>query len=134
MKTSHTFKRFLQKIAIEFHKKTDVSRIVREENAKEYLLICKKSIERPDSELIVSPLTSKIYVKNDELQIMIIMQHKHIQIINHIYSYNTVVDEYTWQDIMEIFNEEKERRCIKLEKQAKSNIKHSLKNIITNLN
>ena len=62
------------------------------------------------------------------------MQHKHIQIINHIYSYNTVVDEYTWQDIMEIFNEEKERRCIRLEKQSKSNIKHSLKNIITNLN
>jgi len=134
MKNVHIFKRFLQKLAIEFHKKTDVSRIVREENSKEYLLICKKSIEKVESELIVSPLTSKIYVKNDDLKIMIIMQHKHIQIINHIYSYNTVVDEYTWKEIMEIFNQEKERRCLSLEKQAKSNIKHSLKNIITNLN
>lgn len=133
MKTVHAFKRFLQKMAIEINRKTDVARIVREENSKEYLLICKKAIEKPDSELIVSPLTSKIYVKNDELQIMIIMRHKNIQIINHIYSYNTVVDEYTWKDIMEIFNQEKERRCVELEKKAKSNIKHSLKNIITNL-
>jgi len=74
-----------------------------------------------------------MYVKNDELEIMIIMQHKTIQVINHIYSYNMVVDEYTWSDILQIFNNEKERRCLEFEKRAKSNIKHSLKNIITNL-
>jgi len=44
-----------------------------------------------------------------------------------------VVDEYTWSDILQIFNNEKERRCLEFEKRAKSNIKHSLKNIITNL-
>jgi len=129
----HKFKRMLQKLSLEIYKKTDVKRVVRTENANEFLQICKRAIEKPDSELIVSPLTAKMYVKNDELEIMIIMQHKSIQVINHIYSYNMVVDEYTWSDILEIFNNEKERRCLEFERRAKSNIKHSLKNIITNL-
>jgi len=133
MNTMHKFKRMLQKLSLEIYKKTDVKRVVRTENANEFLQICKRAIEKPDSELIVSPLTAKMYVKNDELEIMIIMQHKSIQVINHIYSYNMVVDEYTWSDILEIFNNEKERRCLEFERRAKSNIKHSLKNIITNL-
>jgi hypothetical protein len=133
MDTIHKFKRMLQKLSLEIYKKTDVKRVVRTDNANEFLLICKKAIEKPDSELIVSPLTTKMYVKNDKLGIMIIMQHKVIQVINHIYSYNMVVDEYTWSNIVDIFNNEKERRCIELEKKAKSNIKHSLKSIITNL-
>ena len=133
MNTMHKFKRMLQKLSLEIYKKIDVKRVVRTENANEFLQICKRAIEKPDSELIVSPLTAKMYVKNDELEIMIIMQHKSIQVINHIYSYNMVVDEYTWSDILEIFNNEKERRCLEFERRAKSNIKHSLKNIITNL-
>jgi len=133
MDMMHKFKRMLQKLSLEIYKKIDVKRVVRTENANEFLQICKRAIEKPDSELIVSPLTTKMYVKNDELEIMIIMQHKTIQVINHIYSYNMVVDEYTWSDILQIFNNEKERRCLEFEKRAKSNIKHSLKNIITNL-
>ena len=133
MDMMHKFKRMLQKLSLEIYKKIDVKRVVRSENANEFLQICKRAIEKPDSELIVSPLTTKMYVKNDELEIMIIMQHKTIQVINHIYSYNMVVDEYTWSDIIQIFNNEKERRCLEFEKRAKSNIKHSLKNIITNL-
>ena len=133
MDMTHKFKRMLQKLSLEIYKKIDVKRVVRTENANEFLQICKRAIEKPDSELIVSPLTTKMYVKNDELEIMIIMQHKTIQVINHIYSYNMVVDEYTWSDILQIFNNEKERRCLEFEKRAKSNIKHSLKNIITNL-
>jgi hypothetical protein len=133
MDMMHKFKRMLQKLSLEIYKKIDVKRVVRSENANEFLQICKRAIEKPDSELIVSPLTTKMYVKNDELEIMIIMQHKTIQVINHIYSYNMVVDEYTWSDILQIFNNEKERRCLEFEKRAKSNIKHSLKNIITNL-
>jgi hypothetical protein len=133
MGITHKFKRVLQKISIEIYKKSDIRRVVKSENANEFLIICQKAIEKPESELIVSPLTSKMYVKNDELGIMIIMQLKNIQVINHIYSYNMVVDEYTWRDILDIFNNEKERRCLDLEKKGKSNIKHSLKNIITNL-
>lgn len=130
----HKFRRFLQKIAIGMSKKMDMARIENLDNSRECLMICNKVITNPESELVVSPLTGKMYIKNDEQEILITLQGRTAQIINHIYSYTIQIDEKNWGKILTTFNTEKEKRCIDFENSAKVNIKHSLKNILNKLN
>lgn len=134
MRMKHKFRRFLQKIAIGMSKKMDMSRIENLDNSRECLMICNKVITNPESELVVSPLTDKMYIKNDKQGILITLQGRTAQIINHIYSYTIQIDEKNWGKIITIFNTEKEKRCIDFENSAKVNIKHSLKNILNKLN
>lgn len=115
-------------------KKMDMARIENLDNSRECLMICNKVITNPESELVVSPLTGKMYIKNDEQEILITLQGRTAQIINHIYSYTIQIDEKNWGKILTTFNTEKEKRCIDFENSAKVNIKHSLKNILNKLN
>jgi hypothetical protein len=133
MEYKHTFKRFLQRIAIDMTRKLDYHAIDKSAHSKECFSICQKLISNPESELIVSPLTSKRYIKNDVSNIFVIIQGRTVQIINHIYSYSIHLDEKTYEKVMITFNNEQEKRCIKLESEVDVNIKHSLKNIINNL-
>jgi hypothetical protein len=133
MEYKHTFKRFLQRIAIDMTRKLDYHAIDKSAHSKECFSICQKLISNPESELIVSPLTSKRYIKNDVSNIFVIIQGRTVQIINHIYSYSIHLDEKTYEKVMITFNNEQEKRCIKLESEVEVNIKHSLKNIINNL-
>lgn len=133
MEYKHTFKRFLQRIAIDISRKMDYRSIDKSSHGKECFTICQKLISNPESELIVSPLTAKRYIKNDESSIFVIIQGRTVQIINHIYSYSIHLDDKTYERVIATFNHEQEKRCIKLESEAEVNIKHSLKNIINNL-
>jgi hypothetical protein len=133
MEYKHTFKRFLQRIAIDISRKMDYRSIDKSSHGKECFTICQKLISNPESELIVSPLTAKRYIKNDESSIFVIIQGRTVQIINHIYSYSIHLDDKTYERVIATFNHEQEKRCVKLESEAEVNIKHSLKNIINNL-
>lgn len=133
MSYKHQFRRFLQRIAIDVSKKLDPSTVEKTSHGKECLTICEKLIGNPTTELIVSPLSSKKYIKNDDSKIFVILQGKVVQIINHTYSYSILTDDKTWEKIIELFNQEQERRCLKLESEVDVNIKRSLKNISNNL-
>jgi hypothetical protein len=133
MEYKHTFKRFLQRIAIDITRKLDYRTMDKSAHGKECFSICQKLIGNPESELIVSPLTAKRYIKNDVSNIFVIIQGRTVQIINHIYSYSIHLDEKTYERVMATFNQEQEKRCLKLESEVEVNIKHSLKNIINNL-
>jgi hypothetical protein len=133
MTYKHQFKRFLQKIAVDLTRKFNPSIIQGTQHGRECLSICQKLITNPETDLYVSPLSAKKYIKNDEHKIFIILQGKTVQIINHVYSYLILTDDRTWEKIMEFFNEEQERRCLKLESEINVNIKQSLKNISNNL-
>jgi hypothetical protein len=133
MEYKHTFKRFLQRIAIDISRKMDYRSIDKSSHGKECFTICQKLISNPESELIVSPLTAKRYIKNDESSIFVIIQGRTVQIINHIYSYSIHLDDKTYERVIATFNHEQEKRCLKLESEVEVNIKHSLKNIISNL-
>jgi hypothetical protein len=111
----------------------DYRSIDKSSHGKECFTICQKLISNPESELIVSPLTAKRYIKNDESSIFVIIQGRTVQIINHIYSYSIHLDEKMYERVIATFNHEQEKRCLKLESEVEVNIKHSLKNIISNL-
>ena len=62
---SYSVKRFLQRIAIDITRKLDYRTMDKSTHGKECFSICQKLIGNPESELIVSPLTAKRYIKND---------------------------------------------------------------------
>lgn len=134
MKYKHQFRRFLQRFAIDVHRKIYPSNYIRSSHNKECYSICKKLIADPNSELIVSPLSSKKYIKCDDKKIFITLKGNMVSITNHIYNYVILIDTKTWEKIIEQFNKELESRCLKLESEIDVNIKKSLKNINTNLN
>lgn len=129
----HQFRRFLQRMAIDITRKLDPAQIEKTSHGKECYLICSKLINNPNTELVVSPLSSKKYIKSDDSNIFVILQGRTVQIINHTYSYSILTDDKTWEKIMSLFNYEQERRCLKLESEVDVNIKKSLKNISNNL-
>ncbi len=133
MNYKHKFRRFLQKLAIDITKRLDPANIEKTSHGRECFLICQKLVNDPNTELIVSPLSSKKYIKSDDSNIFVILQGRTVQIINHIYSYSILLDDKTWEKIMNLFNQEQEKRCLKLESEAEVNIKKSLKNISNNL-
>lgn len=96
--------------------------------------ICKKLIHLQDSKLTTAPLSSKRYIKNDEYKMFIVIENRMVTLINHIYSYNVYFenDEY-YREIVELIDNQVEKKRLELEEEIQSNIKHSLKNILNNL-
>ena len=90
-------------------------------------------IIKENSTLMSTPISNKKYIRNDENDIFVILDSNHVQVINHIYSYNVLLSDKSWDFLTSYFNNEVERRRIEFEKEITSNIQHSLKNILTKL-
>jgi hypothetical protein len=78
-------------------------------------------------------LLYKKYIRNEENDIFVILDSNNVQVINHIYSYNVLLSDKSWEFLTSYFNNEVERRRIEFEREITSNIQHSLKNILTKL-
>ncbi len=130
--TLHNFKRGLQKMYIHLHRKFSLpdSLSTKSEHEMECLSICKRLIKMEDSILLMTPLTDKRYIKNEQVGIYVIMEKHHVQVINHIYSYSVSLGEKSWTKLIDFYNDEIEERRLQFEKEITSNIKHSLKNIL----
>lgn len=99
----------------------------------ECISICKKLINKDDSILLTTPISNKKYIRNEENDIFVILDSNNVQVINHIYSYNVLLSDKSWEFLTSHFNNEVERRRIEFEREITSNIQHSLKNILTKL-
>lgn len=97
------------------------------------VVICKKLVKMKDSVMLMTPLTDKRYIKNERLQIFVIMQNQHVQIINHVYSYSVSLSHRSWNRLVDFYNLEMEDRRTGFEEEITSNIRHSLKNILDEL-
>ena len=132
-KIQHKLKRFIQKQGIKIQKITDPTRLVKSQHEKECVDICKKLIPLKETKLLITPLCPKKYIRNDELDIYVIIEGRHVNIINHVYSYSLVMEGKGMEIIMNMFNQELEYRRDEFEKEITSNIKHSLKTISNNI-
>jgi hypothetical protein len=99
----------------------------------ECISICKKLINKDGSILLTTPISNKKYIRNEENDIFVILDSNNVQVINHIYSYNVLLSDKSWDFLTSYFNNEVERRRIEFEREITSNIQHSLKNILTKL-
>lgn len=97
--------------------------------------ICDKMIIHPDSKLNFSPLTSKRIIKNETLNMYIVMENYMVHVINHVYSYSVYFqDSSAFKELIDSFDQVMEKRREVLETEIRSNIQHSLKKILDKLN
>lgn len=129
----HKLKRFIQKQGIKLYKISDPTRLLKGQHERECVNICKKLIPLEETKLLITPISPKKYIRNDELDIYVIIEGRHVNIINHVYSYSLVIEGKGMEVIMTMFNNELESRREKFEAEITSNIKHSLKTISNNI-
>jgi hypothetical protein len=131
----HNFKRFSQKTAIGLLRMLDPSKYEgpKNEYSQEALAICRKLMSKPSSTLLLSPISGKRYIKSDDNQIHVIIDGHLINIVNHSYSYVIPVEGKQHERLIRMFDMEVESRRNIMETEIRSNIKHSLSNIYSNL-
>lgn len=132
-RTLHKIKRLIQSLVLKAIKSMDYSREKRSSYELECMIICKKMIRRPDSVLLLTPLTNKRYIKNDSLSIFITIDGGIVNVINHKYSYIVPMSERTMKEVTDMFNSTVENQRKKMEEEITSNIKHSLRDISDSL-
>jgi len=101
--------------------------------SKEAHRICSVLINKPESILLMSPISGKRYIQSVNKQLSIIIEQGQLTIVNHQYSYNIYLDDYSLGKIKSLFDNEVEIRRNKMEVEIRSNIKHSLLTICQNL-
>ena len=132
---THKFKRFTQKIGIGLIRIMDPSKYegTKHEYEREALAICKKLAAKPNSTLLLSPISGKRYIKSDDNQIYIIIDGHLVNIVNHSYSYVIPVEGKQHERLLRMFDKEVEARRELMEAEIRSNVKHSLSTIYTKL-
>ena len=97
--------------------------------------ICEKLIANPTSELLISPISNKRIIKNEEKSMYIVMESYTIHLINHVYSYSVYLQDISkFIDLTKKFDKVLEDRREVLEYEIRKNIQHSLSNILDKLN
>jgi hypothetical protein len=130
----HRIKRIFQRIALLWIKSVRTGRTQNHTPyEKECLVICRALISKENSKLLMSPISRKRYIKSEDGQIFIIIEASQITIVNHHYSYNINVWGTALEKIVNMFDFEVERRRDIMEKEIRSNVKHSLGAIYKNL-
>jgi hypothetical protein len=132
-KLSHSLKRTIQKSYIEFRRKTKIPEDSKSEYIHEFMAIHKKLIKNKETELLLAPISSKRYLKNEEFGITVVIYNRNAEIINHVYSYSIHLDDKSWSKVIREFNEELENRREEFEVEITANIKKSLKNILNSM-
>jgi hypothetical protein len=134
MDINHKIKRLLQFIAIKLIRLTTPKEDRKKgEYETECLSICTNLIHKENTKLLISPISKKRYIKNDDKRIFIIMESDQLTIVNHNYSYNINVLPKSYDRLTSLFDNEVEKRRQKMEDEIRSNVKHSLSNIYQNI-
>ena len=126
----HYLRRKIQKLSLKLFKLLRADVVVKNKYQMDAINIFKSLLYNSDTLLLISPLSNKRYLKNDKKGLTIILDKNTVNIINHIYSYSVVLDDPNVTQIVNLFNQEVERRRNEFEREITSNIKHSLKTIL----
>ena len=96
--------------------------------------ICLKLINYEGSILTYAPISNKRFINNDSKQMYIVINHRMVHIINHVYGYNIMVeDDNLYHKITDAFDNLLEARRQELEDEMRKNINHSLQDILNKI-
>lgn len=132
-KKSHDAKRLIQKAYIGIRRKTAIPKDPKSPYHHECIGICRKMLDHKDTILLIAPISSKRYMKNEKYGIYVVFHGKTVEVINHVYNYTVPLDDKTWDLMIEDFNYELEERRKEFESEISKNIKHSLKTILKSM-
>lgn len=132
---AHKLKRITQKFGIKFTRMMNPLESGKfSQSEREAASIFRKLLKEPESELLTSPLSGKYYLRAEDKSILLVLGNGQISIVNHVYGYNVPLSQKCEKLLTVNFLEEVEDRRTKMETEYNSNIQHSLKTIIKNLN
>lgn len=130
----HSSKRFFQRIGI------GVSRYLFEirpskftPSERDILIILRKLLRDPDTELMSSPSNNKCYIKNRDNSLLLILNGDQVSMINNNYGYDIQVSKKVEKILFHEFLSELVSRTINLESMFNNNIEKNLKKIISHL-
>ena len=95
--------------------------------------ICYKMINNPHSKFLIAPLSGKRYIKNEVLQVFIILDDKKITITNHIYHYDVIVTQRDFDRLTHMYDNKTEQIRNEFENEMMSQIMVSLSTILTKI-
>jgi hypothetical protein len=130
----HKVKRIIQKLGIYLVKK--FHHAGREKLSKteiEASILFRKLISDPKTDLLISPISSKYYLRNDDRKLLVVLGNMNISIINHIFGYDVSIPSYLQDNLKIIFNDEVENRRQKMEEEYRNNVRHNLQQVIKSL-
>jgi hypothetical protein len=87
-------------------------------------------LESKETVLLIAPISSKRYMKNEKYGIYVVFHGRTIEVVNHVYNYTVALDDKTWDILIDEFNYELEDRRTEFEDEISKNIKHSLKTLL----
>jgi hypothetical protein len=91
-------------------------------------------LKEQDSQLVSAPLSSERLIENSKREILAILEHGKMTIINSVYQYEIKIAEKTEDKLREQFNEVQEKRAQSIKRRSGVKVKKSLDNIIEELN
>jgi hypothetical protein len=103
------------------------------DNEKTGASICRKLINHEDSRFLIAPLSQKRCIKNESLQIFVLIQEDRINISNQIYNCDITISSQMGEKLERLFDNKVEEVRIKFEKDMHRKIQHSLKKILEKL-
>ena len=128
----HELNRKMQKMAIKFMRLSNPKQ-QSTETERHCVKICSKLIAKPESILLLSPISQKRYIRSEDGEIFIIIDNYVITMVNHKYSYNITVNDRAHRLISESFDAEVEKRRLEMETEMTSNVKDSLSEILKHI-
>ena len=123
--------RLLVKIILKF-KKSEFLTPKRELTKNEMICvsICRKLINHPDSKFLIAPLSHKRYIKNQTLNLFVVLEHTQISITNHVYHYDVNLTLREFEKLSRLYDAKTEKLRQDYEDEIKSQIVHSLSTIL----
>jgi len=103
-------------------------------NTSQCTFICRKLIHDKNSELLIAPISEKMYIKNQDLGIFITKEGNEVTITNHTYSYFIKLNPNQSDKLNNYFLKEMELRAKVMEHELEGQIKHSLDKIFNTIN
>jgi hypothetical protein len=103
------------------------------ENDKICKAICYKLIKHSSSKFLIAPRSGKRYIKNDVLNIFLILDDRKITITNHVYHYDVTLPERDFARISRMYDDKTELIRETYESDMMSQIVYSLSTILKNV-
>jgi len=103
------------------------------ENDKICKAICYKLIKHSSSKFLIAPRSGKRYIKNDVLNIFLILDDRKITITNHVYHYDVTLPERDFERISRMYDDTTELIRETYESDMMSQIVYSLSTILKNV-
>jgi hypothetical protein len=104
------------------------------ETQKKCMSIARILILHPDSTFQLSFLSKKRYIKNNTLELFLILDGKLLSITNHVRHHDIVISDRNYDRLTKMYDEKVEEIRQKDEDEAMSRIVHSLDFIINKIN